>query len=97
MKDASPEGLANNLRNLYRQTGGLDVIEIIPSNEPNTVRFKLRSRRGNHWARFATRLDKDQPTRLDGWGLRAILDPETEKAEAWPEGKITEADALKEI
>src|SRR5439155_18223828 len=28
LKDASPEGLANNLRNLYRQTGGLDVIEI---------------------------------------------------------------------
>jgi len=44
-----------------------------------------------------TRLDKDQPDKLDGWGLRPILDPETEKAEAWPEGKVTEAEALKEI
>ena len=97
LKEESPDGLANNLLSLYRQTGGLEVIEIIPSKEPNTIRFKLRSKRGNHWARFVTRLDKDQPTRLDGWGLRSILDPETEKAEAWSEGKVTEADALKEI
>jgi len=97
LRDDSAEGFANDLLNLYRQTGGFEVIEIIPSNEPNTIRFKLRSKRGNHWARFLTRLDKDQPTRLDGWGLRPILDPETEKAEAWPEGKVSEADALKEI
>ena len=97
LKEDSPEGLANDLESLYRQTGGLDVIDIIPSKEPNTIRFKLRSKRGNHWARFVTRLDKDQPARLDGWGLRPIPDPETEKAEAWPEGKVTEADAVKEI
>jgi CubicO group peptidase (beta-lactamase class C family) len=97
LRDDSPEGLANDLHSLYRQTGGLDVMEILPSKEPNAIRFKLRSRRGNHWARFVTRLDKDQPVRLDGWGLRPILDPETEKAEAWPEGKVTEADAVKEI
>ena len=97
LREDSPEGLANDVQALYRQTGGLDVIEVIPSKEPNTIRFKLRSKRGNHWARFVTRLDKDQPDKLDGWGLRPILDPETEKAEAWPEGKVTEADALKEI
>jgi CubicO group peptidase (beta-lactamase class C family) len=97
LKEDSPEGLADNLQSLYRQSGGFEVIEIIPSKEPNTIRFKLRSKRGSHWARFATRLDKDQPARLDGWGLRPILDPETEKADAWPEGKVTEADALKEI
>ncbi len=97
LRDDSPEGLASDLQSLYQQTGGLDVLEIIPSKEPNAIRFKLRSRRGNHYARFVTRLDKDQPARLDGWGLRAILDPETEKAEAWPEGKVTEADAIKEI
>jgi len=97
LREDSPEGLANDLQSLYRQTGGFDVIEMIPVKEPNLIRLKLRSKRGNHWARFATRLDKDQPTRLDGWGLRSILDPETEKAEAWPEGKVTEADAIKEI
>src|SRR6266851_2685245 len=97
LKEQSPEGLASDVQALYRQTGGLDVIETIPSKEPNTIRFKLRSKRGNHWARFVTRLDKDQPDRLDGWGLRPILDPETEKAETWSEDKVTEADAVKEI
>ncbi|MFY9608492.1 MAG: serine hydrolase domain-containing protein [Blastocatellia bacterium] len=97
LREDSAEGLAGDLQSLYRQTGGLDVMEIIPSKEPNTVRFKLRSKRGNHWARLVTRLDKDQPARLDGWGLRQTLDPETEKAEAWPEGKVSEADAIKEI
>ena len=97
LREDSAEGLANDLQGLYRQSGGLDVIEMIPSKEPNTIRFKLRSKRGDHWARFVTRLDKDQPTKLDGWGLRPILDPEAEKAEAWPEGKVTEADAVKEI
>lgn len=97
LREDPPEGLASDLQSLYRQTGGLDVMEIIPSKEPNAIRFKLRSKRGNHWARFVTRLDKDQPAKLDGWGLRRILDPETEKAEAWPEGKVTEAEAVKEI
>lgn len=97
LREDSAEGLANDLQSLYRQTGGLDVIEIIPSKEPNIIRFRLRSKRGNHWARFMTRLDMDQPTKLDGWGLRPILDPETEKAEAWPEGKVSETDAIKEI
>ena len=97
LREDSTEGLANDLVSLYRQTGGLDIKELIPSREPNAIRFKLRSRSGNNWARFVTRLDKDQPTRLDGWGLRPALDPETEKTEAWPETKVTEADAIKEI
>jgi hypothetical protein len=78
LRDDSPEGFANDLQSLYRQTGGLDVVEIIPSKEPNIIRFKLRSKRGNHRARFVTRLDMDQPTKLDGWGLRPVL-IETEK------------------
>jgi D-alanyl-D-alanine carboxypeptidase len=93
----STEGLANDLRRLYQQSGGIEVMEVIPVKEPNTIRLKLRTKRGNNWVRFVTRLDKDQPTKLDGWGLRPTLDPETEKAEAWPEGKVTEADAIKEI
>jgi CubicO group peptidase (beta-lactamase class C family) len=97
LKDDSPEGLGSDLQALYRQTGGFDVIEIIPGAEPNTLRLKLRSKRGNHWVRFITRLDKDEPARLDGWGLRSILDPETEKAEAWPQAKGSEQDSIKEI
>ena len=97
LRDDSPEGLAGDLQSLYRQTGGLDVTEIIPSKESTVIRFRLRSKRGNHWARFVTRLDMDQPAKLDGWGLRPALDPETEKAEAWPEAKVTESDAVREI
>jgi len=96
-KDNAAEDIVNLVQTLYRQTGGLDVVEIIPSKEPDAIRLRLHSRRGNHSVRFITRLDKGQPDKLDGFGLRSMPDPETEKAEAWPQGKITEADAIKEI
>jgi len=44
-----------------------------------------------------TRLEKDEPTKLDGFGFRRMPDPEAEKADAWATTKMSEADAVNEI
>jgi D-alanyl-D-alanine carboxypeptidase len=96
LKRDSAEEYLENFQRLYAQSGGFDVMAVLPS-APGEVRLQLRSRRGNHWARMATRLDKAQPDKLDGFGFRPVADPAAEKEDAWPEARMSEADAVKEI
>jgi D-alanyl-D-alanine carboxypeptidase len=96
-EDNSPEDYARNLDHLYSQTGGFDIVEVLPSRGPGELRLRLCSKRGNHWAMFMTRLDKAETDKLDGWGFRPALDPKEEKAEQWSDSRMSESDALKEI
>jgi CubicO group peptidase (beta-lactamase class C family) len=97
LKRDSAEEYAENFQRLFAQSGGFDVIAILPSAGPNEIRLQLRSKRGNHWARMATRLDQAQPDKLDGFGFRGTADPAAEKEDAWSEAKMSEAEAVKEI
>ncbi|HST22333.1 MAG TPA: hypothetical protein VLR90_14510, partial [Blastocatellia bacterium] len=80
LKDAPAAEYLANLQKLYAQSGGFDVIAVMPSTDANTLRLRLKSKRGNRWVMLITRLDKAQPDRLDGYGVRLLLDPEIEKA-----------------
>jgi CubicO group peptidase (beta-lactamase class C family) len=94
----NPAGVyLDDFQKLYSQSGGFDVMAILPSTNPNEIRLQLRTRRGNHWVRMLTRLDQGAPDKLDGFGFRRILDPAEEKADAWSEAKMSEAEAVKEI
>ena len=97
LKNASAGEYLANLQKLYAQSGGFDVMAVMPAPEANTLRLRLKSKRGNRWVMLITRLDKAQPDRLDGYGVRLLLDPEIEKADAWSEAKMDEAGAVKEI
>jgi len=85
------------LRRIAAQSGGLDLMGFLPARQPGEIRMRLRSKRGGYWVNFITRLEKDEPTKLDGFGFRRMPDPETEKADAWATTKMSEAEAIKEI
>src|SRR5215216_5514356 len=97
LKEESPEEYLGLMQKLYEQSGGFDVVEMLPANEAFNMRFNLRTKRGNRFLRMATNLSKDDPAKLDGFAFRPIANPESEKAAAWPETKISEADLVKEI
>ncbi|HKP86137.1 MAG TPA: serine hydrolase domain-containing protein [Blastocatellia bacterium] len=97
LKQASADEYLANFQKLYSQSGGFDVMAVMPSQNPDELRLRLKSKRGSRWVMFITRLDKAQPERLDGFGLRLVSDPESEKANAWSEAKMDEAGVTKEI
>jgi CubicO group peptidase (beta-lactamase class C family) len=97
LKEGAMDEYLANFQKLYAQSGGFDVMAVMPSPNPAELRLRLRSRRGNRWVMLMTRLDKAQPEKLDGYGLRLIGDPETEKANAWSEARMDESGIAKEI
>jgi CubicO group peptidase (beta-lactamase class C family) len=97
LKRNSADDYLNEIQKLHRQSGGFDVMAVLPSTNPNEIRLQLRSKRGNHWVRMLTRLDQADPSKLDGFGFRSTLDPAAEKEDAWSEAKMSEAEAVKEI
>jgi CubicO group peptidase (beta-lactamase class C family) len=97
IKEETVEGLGSLILKLNSQSGGFELMQVLPPRAPGEVRFSARTRRGAYWIQMSTRLEKDEPTKLDGFGFRRIPDPETEKADAWATTKMSEADAIKEI
>ncbi len=97
LNEDSADEYATRAYRLYSQSGGFDVMQVLPSRGPGEVQLSLRTKRGSHWAQFMTRLEKDEPGKLDGWGFRGAGDPGAEKADVWATSKMSEADAIKEI
>ena len=97
LKENGAEDIVALSFRLYSQSGGFELGQMLPARVPGEVRFSARTRRGNYWIQIATRLDKVEPTKLDGFGFRRIPDPEAEKADAWSTLKMSEADAVFEI
>jgi CubicO group peptidase (beta-lactamase class C family) len=97
LKDDPPGEYVDHIQRLYQQSGGFELMQVLPSRTPGEVRIAARTKKGNYWVQIMTRLEKDEPTKLDGFGFRRIADPESEKADAWSTAKMNEADVIKEI
>lgn len=97
LKEDSDHEYVSHVQRLYAQSGGFELVQVQPARGPGEFRSIVRTKKGNHFAQFVTRLEKDEPTKLDGWGFRGVRDPEAEKADAWTETKLSEADAIREI
>jgi D-alanyl-D-alanine carboxypeptidase len=97
LKEDSADDYLTQCQRLYSQSGGFELMQILPPRGPGEVRISARTRRGNYWVQMSTRLEKDEPAKLDGFGFRRVPDPEAEKADAWATTKMSEADAVKEI
>ena len=97
LKDDSSGQYLAQIQRLYSQSGGFELMQVLPPRGPGEVSALVRTKKGNYWARFVTRLEKDEPTKLDGWGFRRVPDPESEKADAWATTKMSEAEAINEI
>lgn len=97
LKEDAADDYLTRFQRLYSQSGGFELMQILPPRGPGEVRISARTRRGNYWVQMSTRLEKDEPTKLDGFGFRRVPDREAEKADAWAATKMSEADAIKEI
>ncbi len=97
LKDDSADEYVTQLWRLYSQSGGFELVQLLPARGPGEVRVSARTKRGNYWVNFMTRLEKDEPTKLDGFGFRRVPDPVAEKADAWATAKMSEAEAVNEI
>jgi len=97
LKEDSADEYLTQVYRLYSQSGGFELMQILPPRSPGEVRISARTKRGNYWVQMSTRLEKDEPTKLDGFGFRRVSDPEAEKADAWGTTKMSETDAIKEI
>jgi CubicO group peptidase (beta-lactamase class C family) len=97
LKEDGADNLVRLIQRLNSQSGGLVLQQILPARTPGEIRFTALSKKGNYWVQMATRLEKEEPTKLDGFGFRRIPDPAAEKADAWATTKMSEAEAVKEI
>ncbi|HZT42713.1 MAG TPA: serine hydrolase domain-containing protein [Chthonomonadaceae bacterium] len=82
---------------IYEQSGGLEVMQVLPERMRGELRMNVRSKRGDHWAQLYLRVNAAHPEKLDGFGLLPRRDPEAEKADAWSEGRLSEAGIVREI
>ena len=82
---------------LYRQSGGIRVMTVLPDSNERFLVCDVKSKRANHWARMFFILSRAQQPKLVEIGLFGIRDPETERAEIWPPGRLSEAATVRAI
>jgi CubicO group peptidase (beta-lactamase class C family) len=97
LKETAPEAWLAFFKKLRQQSGGIDVMQVLPASNERFLVLDVRSRRGNHWARMFFTLSREQPDKLSGAGMFGIRNPQAERADAWPERKLSEAGAMREI
>lgn len=97
LKEDAADEYVTRCYQLYSQSGGFELMQMLPVRGPGEVQFSARTRRGNYVVNMITRLEKDEPTKLDGFGFRRVPDSEAEKADAWLTTKMSEGDTVKEI
>src|ERR1044071_7170755 len=68
LKRNPAEEYLDQFQKLYRQSGGFDLMAVLPSSNTNEIRLQLRSKRGNYWVRMLTRLEQGEAGKLDGFG-----------------------------
>jgi CubicO group peptidase (beta-lactamase class C family) len=83
------------LQRVRDQTGGIDLMETEPGDNPFV--FRVRSRRGRPWARVYMFADKVQEDHLREFGFMPLLDPAAEKEAPWATRRMSEPGVVKEI
>jgi CubicO group peptidase (beta-lactamase class C family) len=97
LRDTAPEVILAYFKRLYRQSGGLEVMQVSTDSNERFLVLDVRSKRGSHWARIFFALSGPPAEKLIEVGMFPVRDPKEERADAWPEAKMTEADAVNEI
>ncbi len=82
------------LGRVYEESGGLEVLEAIGSDP---LEIQVKTRQGDHWARIYALADRRQADRLGDYGAVPLRDPAIERAERWPEHRLSEAQVVQEI
>jgi CubicO group peptidase (beta-lactamase class C family) len=97
LKETAPEQLLAFFNRLYRQTGGLEAMQIAHESNDRFLVLDVKSKQNGHWARMFFVLNGAQAGKLAEVGLFPIRDPQAEKADAWSHTRLSEAEVVKEI
>lgn len=97
LRETPPDAWLAFFKKLHQQSGGLDVMRVSPDSNERFLVLDVRSRRANHWARMFFQLSREQPDKLSNVGMFGIRDPQAERDDAWPQTRMREADAMREI
>ena len=99
LKETPPDAWLAFFKKLLQQSGGLDVMNVSPDSNERFLVLDVRSRRGNHWARMFFNLGRTAAgaDKLADVGMFGIRDPQVERADAWSQSKLGEAEAVSEI
>lgn len=97
LKETPADAWLAFFKKLHQQSGGLDVMQISPDSNERFLVLDVRSRLGNHWARMFFSLSRTETDKLADVGMFGIRDPQIERAEAWPQSRMSEPEAVKEI
>lgn len=92
-----PDDWLRDFTYLYAQTRGLDVVQVLPTQAPDELRFILRSRRGDYWVRMQTRLSPREPAKLFGYSYGRVESPDIEKQYGWPQRPVAERTLVQEV
>jgi CubicO group peptidase (beta-lactamase class C family) len=79
---------------IFAQTGGLEIVSLDAGRRPDDALMTLKPRKGDFSVRMVTYGVPGQPARLEDFALRAMVEP---LAFTWPESKMDEAAALREV
>jgi CubicO group peptidase (beta-lactamase class C family) len=82
-------------REMGRQSGGIDVIALVPAPRPSFFAFEIRARRLNRSARLT--LDVDERGKLRDLDTHPKVDPATQSYGALPSQAVSEQDAVRAI
>jgi D-alanyl-D-alanine carboxypeptidase len=96
LKQTSASDLLVFFTRLHRQSGGLKVMTVLPESNERFLVLDVKSNSANHWARMFFILSA-QPDKLSEIGVFGIRDPEAEKAEVWPQGRLSETAVVRAI
>jgi D-alanyl-D-alanine carboxypeptidase len=94
IKEISIAERADWLARVSDQSGGLEVLEATGSQP---LEILVKTRRGDHWARIYAFADPRQGDRLGDYGAVPVRDPAIERTDGWPQGRLSEAEMVREI
>jgi CubicO group peptidase (beta-lactamase class C family) len=94
IKETSLADRAAWLAQVYQQSGGLEVLE---ATGGDPLEVQVKTRRGDHWARIYAFVDPRQTGRLGDYGAVPLRDPAIERADRWPQRRMSEAQVVQEI
>lgn len=97
LKETSATDLLLYFKRLYGQTGGLEVMQVAPDSNERFLVLDVKSKRGNHWARMLVVLSRAQSDKVAEVAAIPVRDQNAEKAETWPQTRMSEAAVVREI
>ena len=97
LKQTSAPDRLMYFKRLYQQSGGINVVQVSPDSNERFLVLDVKSKRGNHWARLVVVLSRSDSGKLAEVDTFPIRDQNAEKAELWPQTKLSEAAVVREI